>query len=174
MGLANNMDNPPVYNKRLSTVVPARMTAENNKVHELTSMDLAMKLHYLRGVYFFKSEAVQGLGIFELKEPMFKLLDLYYPASGRIRRPENGVRPSIKCNDSGVRICEAQSNRTLEEWMEMIKDDCSLNGHLNYNHALGPDLGFSPLVFIQVSLYIFAGHRYSESRNYVILIISVV
>lgn len=159
MGLANNMDTPPppppVYNKRVSTAVPATLTPENNRVQQLTNIDLAMKLHYLRGVYFFKNEAVQGLDISSIKVSMFELLSLYYPAAGRIRRPEDGGgRPTIKCNDSGVRICEAESDKSVEEWMEMIKDDYELNSHLNYHHVLGPDLGFSPLVFLQVSLYI--------------------
>lgn len=156
MGLTTNNNNmptqtPPVYNKRLSTVVPATLTPENNHVQQLKNMDLAMKLHYIRGVYIFESEAVHGLNITRLKEPMFELLDLSYPVAGRIRRQENGGRPTIRCNDSGVRICEAQSDMSVEEWVEMIKDDCGANELLNCNHALGPDLGFSPLVFLQVS-----------------------
>ncbi|KAK3030764.1 hypothetical protein RJ639_036568 [Escallonia herrerae] len=136
-----------VTDLKLSSVVPARIIGED-KFHELTNMDLAMKLHYLRGVYFFKSEAVQGLDIFDLKKPTFHLLDLYRPSSGRIRRSEKG-RPLIKCNDGGLRIVEAQCiTSTVNEWLAM-EDGHSLNHLLTYNHVLGPDLGFSPLVFIQ-------------------------
>ncbi|CAK9186587.1 unnamed protein product [Ilex paraguariensis] len=130
----------------LSSVVPASVTGED-KVQELTNMDLAMKLHYLRGLYFFKNDAVRGLDISDLKKYMFQCLVFYYPTTGRIRRSENG-RPFIKCNDTGVRIVEAQCSKTVDEWMDM-KDD-SLNDQLLYSHVLGPDLGFSPLVFIQV------------------------
>ncbi|KAK2977983.1 hypothetical protein RJ640_023521 [Escallonia rubra] len=136
-----------VTDLKLSSVVPARITGED-KFHELTNMDLAMKLHYLRGVYFFKSEAVQGLDIFDFKKSMFPWLDLYKPSSGRIRRSEKG-RPLIKCNDGGVRIVEAQCIAfTVNEWLAM-EDGHSLNHLLTYNHVLGPDLGFSPLVFVQ-------------------------
>lgn len=142
-----------VYNKKISTVVPARMTPEEKSIHHLTNIDLAMKLHYIRGVYFFESKAVEGLVILDIKKAFFQLLNVYFPASGRVRRSEEGGgRPTIRCNDSGVRIVEAQSSKKLEEWMDMIKDDHSLNDHLVYKHVLGPDLGFSPLVFVQVSI----------------------
>ncbi|KAF3976659.1 hypothetical protein CMV_000143 [Castanea mollissima] len=136
-----------VSNIKLSTVVPATASDENN-VHELTKMDLVMKLHYIHGVYFFTSEAVQGLSIQDLKKPMFPLLDLYFMASGRVRRSETG-KPFIKCNDSGVRIVEAKSDKTIDEALAM--EDHSLLDGLAYHLALGPDLSFSPLVFIQVT-----------------------
>lgn len=138
-----------VYDVRLSSVVPASITGED-KVHELTNMDLIMKLHYLRGIYFFNSDAAQGLAIHDLKKPMFECLDLYSPLSGRIRKSENGV-PFIKCNDSGVRIVEAKCSKTLNEWLEL--NDFSLNDQLIYHQSLGPDSGFTPLVFVQVSYF---------------------
>ena len=131
---------------RLSTVVPATVSDENN-AYELTNMDLVMKLHYIHGVYFFTSEAVQGFSIQDLKKPMFPLLDLYFMASGRVRRSETG-RPFIKCNDSGVRIVEAKSDKTIDEALAM--EDHSFHHGLVYHQALGPDLSFSPLVYIQV------------------------
>lgn len=137
-----------VSNFKLSSVVPATVTGEN-KVHELTHMDLAMKLHYIQGVYFFRREAVEGLSILNLKEPMFQCLDHYFTVSGRVRRSETG-RPFIKCNDSGVRIVEADCDATIEEFLAM-KDHC-FHGSLVYNQVLGPDLAFSPLVIIQVLL----------------------
>ncbi|CAN6678908.1 unnamed protein product [Malus baccata var. baccata] len=137
---------------RLSSVVPATVTSDRNKVHELTDMDLAMKLHYIKGVYLFKSEAVEGLTIYDLKKPIFQLLQLYFTASGRIRRSETG-RPFIRCNDSGVRIVEAHSEETVDELLAMaIEDSSALNG-LAYDQVLGPDLGFSPLVFVQFTWF---------------------
>ncbi|KAF3962415.1 hypothetical protein ACB098_12G077900 [Castanea mollissima] len=138
-----------VSNIKLSTVVPATVSDENN-VHELTNMDLVMKLHYIHGAYFFTSEAVQGLSIQDLKKPMFPLLDLYFMASGRVRRSETG-RPFIKCNDSGVRIVEAKSDKTIDEALAM--EDHSFHDGLAYHQALGPDLSFSPLVFIQFTWF---------------------
>ncbi|GJN01795.1 hypothetical protein PR202_ga19092 [Eleusine coracana subsp. coracana] len=41
----------PVYGHRLSTVVPSSVTGEVD--YELGDADLAFKLHYLRGVYYF-------------------------------------------------------------------------------------------------------------------------
>ncbi|XP_050379189.1 protein ECERIFERUM 26-like [Argentina anserina] len=138
---------------RLSSVVPATVTDQKHKVHELTNMDLAVKLHYIKGVYFFKSDAVQGLTAHDLKKPMFQLLQLYFAVSGRIRRSGTG-RPFIKCNDSGVRTVEASCDETVDEWLaRAVKDDSVFDG-LAYNQALGdPDLGFSPLVFIQFTWF---------------------
>ncbi|KAL1817641.1 hypothetical protein ACET3Z_020215 [Daucus carota] len=158
-----------VYNKRISTVVPARMTPEEKSSHELTSMDLAMKLHYIRGVYFFESKAVEGLVILDLKKAFFQLLNVYFAASGRVRRLEHGGgRPMIKCNDSGVRIVEAQCSKNLEEWMGIMKDDHSINDHLTYKHVLGPDLGFSPLVFVQFTWFQCGGMSVGLSWSHIL------
>ncbi|KAL6180118.1 hypothetical protein ACLB2K_046786 [Fragaria x ananassa] len=138
---------------RLSSVVPATITGQEHKVHELTNMDLAMKLHYIKGVYFFKSEAVEGLTAKDLKKPMFQLLQLYFAVSGRIRRSGTG-RPFIKCNDSGVRTVEARCDDTIDEWLTRAVEDDSVFDGLAYNQALGdPDLGFSPLVFVQFTWF---------------------
>ncbi|XP_062029642.1 protein ECERIFERUM 2-like [Rosa rugosa] len=137
---------------RLSSVAPGTVTGR--KVHELTNVDLAMKLHYIKGVYFFNSDAVQGLTVFDLKKPMvIHWLPLYFVASGRIRRSETG-RPFIMCNDAGVRIVEARCDETVDEWLAMaVEDDSTFDG-LAYNQALGEtDLDFSPLVFIQFTWF---------------------
>ncbi|KAK4354748.1 hypothetical protein RND71_026942 [Anisodus tanguticus] len=139
---------------KLSSVVPASITGDD-KVHEFTNMDLVMKLHYIKGVYFFKNDAVEGLHIPDLKQPMFQLLELYYQTSGRIRRSgggDNSCRPFIKCNDSGVRIVEAKcSNKTIDEWLAM--NNACANEELSYDQVLGPDLGFAPLVYIQFTWF---------------------
>jgi Transferase family len=146
---SSNGSGPTVYGHKQSTVVPASMTGEVN--HDLTNMDLAMKLHYLRGVYYFKkSDIVDSLTVLKMKEPMFHLLDIYYQISGRIRRPEEpGSRPFVKCNDCGVRIVEATCNVTLDEWLN-DKELLSLCKHLVPVEVLGPNLYFSPLTYIQV------------------------
>ncbi|KAK2659927.1 hypothetical protein Ddye_006460 [Dipteronia dyeriana] len=140
----------PVSGLKLSTVVPAKATG--NKDHQLSNMDLALKLHYIKAVYFFDAKAAQGLFIYDLKVPMFQLLELYYTTSGRIRRSDDdGGRPFIKCNDGGVRIVEAFCDMTVDEWLavkEDSRDDC-----LVYNHVLGPDLAFSPLVYVQFTCF---------------------
>lgn len=135
---------PVVYGQRLSSVVPAKVTGDN-KDFELTNMDLALKLHYIKAVYFFQSEAVRGVSAHDLKEPMFRCLEFYFTASGRIRRSEETGRPFIKCNDGGVRVVEAQCDKTVHEWL-------ASNDHhsLAYDQVLGPDLPFSPLIFVQV------------------------
>lgn len=136
----------PVTGHILSSVVPANVTGD--LLHELTGVDLASKLHYLRAVYYFKpSEAVERLTIWQMKEPMFLMLGTFYVAAGRIRRHGTG-RPYLKCNDSGVRTVEANAATTVEEWMEMEEVDRAK--HLVYDKVLGPDLAFSPLVYLQV------------------------
>ncbi|KAG2698714.1 hypothetical protein I3760_07G162400 [Carya illinoinensis] len=149
-GSANN-ESLLLSNVKLSSVVPATVTGEINNVHELTDMDLAMKLHYIQGVYFFTRESVEGLTTDKLKEPMFQCLDLYTTVSGRIRRSETG-RPFIKCNDSGVRIVEAECDTTIEELLDMKKDR-SFQSFLVYNQVLGPDLAYSPLVIMQFTWF---------------------
>ncbi|KAJ8762581.1 hypothetical protein K2173_008020 [Erythroxylum novogranatense] len=82
---------------------------------------------------------------------MFPLLDLYVTTTGRIRRTESG-RPFIRCNDSGVRIVEARCEETIDQWL--ARDDHHLlDHHLAYDGVLGPDLGFSPLVYIQFTWF---------------------
>ncbi|KAF5182512.1 Eceriferum-like protein, partial [Thalictrum thalictroides] len=134
-----------IYDVKLSSVVPATMTGEN-VVHELSNMDLLMKLHYIKGVYYFNTSAVQGLTITDFKLQMFTLLEQYYFTCGRIRKSESG-RPFIKCNDSGVRIIEAKCSMTLDECL--AEKDSSVHRQLLPNQVLGPELAYSPLVLIQ-------------------------
>lgn len=148
MGSLPNMEENPPLSSRISTVVPATPRGDENGAYHLGYMDLLMKLHYIRAVYLFSSEAAQGLSTHDLKKPMFPLLDPYSCLSGRIRISESG-RPFIKCNDAGVRINESHCDKTLQEWFPQ-------NGYsvedLVHDHVLGPDLGFSPLVFVKVCL----------------------
>ncbi|KAJ1428333.1 Transferase [Sesbania bispinosa] len=145
MGSLPNLETPPL-SSRISTVVPATPQDKENGAYQLNYMDLLMKLHYIRPVYFFNSESVQGLSISDLKKPMFPLLDPYFHVSSQIRRSESG-RPYIKCNDAGVRIAESHCDRTLGEWLD--ENGYSAEG-LVHDHVLGPDLAFSPLVFVKV------------------------
>lgn len=144
---------------RLSTVVPGRLT-EDDTIHELQDIDLAMKLHYVNCLYFFEptigdnknggdDECKEVVNIGQLKLPMFSLLSAYNHVSGRMRGGE-GERPYIKCNDCGVRIVEARSSRTVAEVIRMDDDQSVFDG-LVYKMVLGPDLAFSPLVVLQVT-----------------------
>lgn len=147
MGSLPDFDTLPPLSSRISTVVPATPREDENGAFQLNYMDLLVKLHYIRPVFFFTSEAVQGLSISDLKKPMFPLLDPYYHVSGRVRRSESG-RPFVKCNDAGVRIAESHCDRTLEEWFRE-NGNGAVEG-LVHDHVLGPDLAFSPLVFVKV------------------------
>lgn len=149
-----------MYGHRMSTVVPASITeGEDKMTHKLTNADLAMKLHYVRGVYLFRSQAAEGLTTVNLKDPLFPLLNSYYPAAGRIRRsPPEGGRPFIKCNDSGVRVVEAKCQKTIDEWLALTAGQSSPDPYdrlLRPDHFLGrdDDLAFSPLLFIQLTWF---------------------
>ncbi|KAK2988991.1 hypothetical protein RJ640_013982 [Escallonia rubra] len=148
MGISK--EESPIFNIKLSSVGPGRCTGQD-VVHVPSNMDLAMKLHYLRGAYYFGSQAFQGLTIKKIKEAMFKWLNHYYVACGRFRRSESG-RPFVKCNDCGVRIIEAECDRTVEEWLEM-KDLISQQKLLYPNQVIGPELQFSPQVLIQITRF---------------------
>ncbi|KAL6188850.1 hypothetical protein ACLB2K_040241 [Fragaria x ananassa] len=134
-----------VYGFKLSSVGSGKITPADT-VHVPSGMDLAMKLHYLRGVYFFSSEAAEGLGVLKIKETMFVWLIEHWRVLGRFRRSESSGRPFVKCNDCGARFIEAQSDKTLEEWLEM---DSSIHKLLASNQIIGPELFFSPPVLFQ-------------------------
>ncbi|ONM14046.1 Orf protein [Zea mays] len=137
-----------VHGHRLSTVVPSSVTGEVD--YALADADLAFKLHYLRGVYYYRSG--DGLATKVLKDPMFPWLDDHFPVAGRVRRAEaegDGAprRPYIKCNDCGVRIVEARCDRDMAEW---IRDAAPGRiRQLCYDKVLGPELFFSPLLYVQ-------------------------
>ncbi|KAJ4846043.1 hypothetical protein Tsubulata_002560 [Turnera subulata] len=134
---------------KISSVGPGRAIGFD-VTHEPTGVDLAMKLHYLKGLYFFSSEASQGLSIMRIKESMFYWLNDYYLICGRFRRSENG-RPYMKCNDCGVRVIEAECDKTVQEWLEMR--DWSLDKQLFYHLPLGPELSFSPSCYLQITRF---------------------
>jgi hypothetical protein len=146
-----------VHGHRLSTVVPSSVTGEVD--YALSDTDLAFKLHYLRGVYYYPpGDVTRGVTTKVLKDPMFPWLDDYFPVAGRVRRADNGGdadadaagrRPYIKCNDCGVRIVEAKCDRDMADW---LRDDAP--GRLTqlcYDKVLGPELFFSPLLYVQVT-----------------------
>ncbi|XP_073127084.1 protein ECERIFERUM 26-like [Henckelia pumila] len=138
-----------IYNVKLSSIGPGNVTAPDS-IFEPENMDLAMKLHYLRCIYYFGSKAFEGLTPLVIKEPMFMWLNQFPVSCGRLRRSESG-RPYIKCNDCGVRFIEAKCHKTLEEWLE-IKDD-SHEKPLVSTQIIGPELSFSPLVLIQLTKF---------------------
>ncbi|KAG5029446.1 hypothetical protein JHK87_012960 [Glycine soja] len=138
-----------VHDVRLSSVGPGRAT-RSEVFHSPGGLDLAMKLHYLRVVYFFASEAAQDLTIMKIKEAMFTLLNHYFITCGRFRRSDSG-RPLIKCNDCGVRFIEAKCSKTLDEWLAM--KDWPLYKLLVSHQVIGPELSFSPPVLLQVTKF---------------------
>ncbi|GKA56974.1 eceriferum 26-like protein [Tanacetum coccineum] len=146
MGLSK--EESPIYDVKISTVGPGYVSGQG-VVQELNGMDLAMKLHYIRNVYYFRRPALEGLTIINIKETMFYWLNHAYIPCGRFRKSDSG-RPSIKCNDCGVRLIEAKCKMSLDEWLQS-KDD---EGHklLVPNQFLGPDLPYSPLVLMQVAI----------------------
>lgn len=137
-----------VYGHKLSSIGPATVTGE--MIYEPSNIDLAMKLHYLRVVYLFDKEAVEGLNLslIRLKEALFSWLNFYYETCGRFRRSDDTGRPYIKCNDCGMRFVEAKSSLTLEEWLNLPANSLRL---LVPHHVIGPELNFSPPTFLQMT-----------------------
>ncbi|KAJ1426055.1 Transferase [Sesbania bispinosa] len=136
-----------VYDVRLSSVGPGRATG-SDVFHNPGGLDLAMKLHYLKVVYLFDSEAAKGLTIMKIKEHLFSWFNNYFITCGRFRRSESG-RPFIKCNDCGSRFIEAKCNKTLDEWIAL--KDWHLYKLLVSQQVIGPELSFSPPVFLQIT-----------------------
>ncbi|CAL9037605.1 protein ECERIFERUM 26-like [Musa acuminata AAA Group] len=158
-------DAAAVYGHKLSTVVPGSVSGEA-VVHELADVDLVMKLHYVRTVYYFEQhETIDGLTIVDIKKPMFPWLNSYFPVTGRIRRTEAG-RPLIKCNDCGVRIVEAKCCRTLEEWLRVPHS--ARWRPLVPDKVLGPELHFSPMVYVQFTKFKCGGMAIGYSWSHVL------
>ncbi|CAI0378623.1 unnamed protein product [Linum tenue] len=144
----------PVYNVKISSVGPGRATV-GEVVQHYGGLDLAMKLHYLRGVYFLGKAAAEGMTTTHIKESMFLLCNDYYMTCGRFRRSVGSGRPYMKCNDCGARFLEAQCDLTLEEWLDgYFSGNASWNiGQLVYHLPVGPELFFSPPVYLQVTKF---------------------
>ncbi|KAL4561091.1 hypothetical protein LXL04_033253 [Taraxacum kok-saghyz] len=145
----NMVSQNSIYDIKISSVVPGFISG-NNELHELTAMDLTMKLHYLRFVYYFTTPAFEGLTTVNIKETMFHWLSHAYIPCGRFRRAKSG-RPFIKCNDGGLRIIEARCHLSLDEWLDSKHD--SRHQFLVPNNVIGPDIAFSPLVMIQLTKF---------------------
>ncbi|KAL8214259.1 hypothetical protein R6Q57_003708 [Mikania cordata] len=77
-----------IYDIKISTV-SAGLISGHNVIQELTTMDLAMKLHYLRFVYYFNTPTFDGLTILKIKETMFNWLNHAYIPCGRLRRADS-------------------------------------------------------------------------------------
>lgn len=156
---SNSSQDTLIYNVKLSSVGPGEMTRPDTK-HEPTSIDLAMKLHYLKGVYLFKShESFENITIFQIKEAMFKWFCQFNVVCGRFRRSENSGRPYIKCNDCGARLMEAECAKTIEEWLELISDEETNNGNdslqnkLIFGLPIGPEIEYSPNIYLQITKF---------------------
>ncbi|KAJ0957879.1 putative transferase [Helianthus annuus] len=162
--MVSSKEQNSIYDIKISTV-SAGCISGHDAVQELTAMDLAMKLHYLRFVYYFKTPTFDGFTILKIKETMFNWLNHAYIPCGRFRRTDTG-RPFIKCNDSGVRIIEAKCHLSLDKWLES-KDD-SRHKLLVPNQVLGPDLAYSPLVSIQLTDFKCGGKSVGMSWSHVL------
>ncbi|CAO2189325.1 unnamed protein product [Urochloa humidicola] len=154
--------NMALHSFRLSTVVPGSVTGEAVD-YELADADLLHKLHYLRAVHVFRAPAPgdTAFAVRELKEPMFPWLDMYFPISGRLRRRQGPAdseetaagRPYVRCNDCGVRFVEAACDATVDEWLEQEAERGGMSKALAYDKVIGPELFFSPLLYVQVTSF---------------------
>ncbi|KAL0656006.1 hypothetical protein Bca4012_076590 [Brassica carinata] len=133
----------------MSTVGSARPT-ETGTVHQPTGLDLAMKLHYIKSVYIYSAETTRDLTVMHVKETFFTVLDQISWITGRLRRRDSG-RPFIKCNDCGTRVVESQCDLTVDEWL--CAPDRSVDESLVYHQPIGPELAYSPLIYIQMTRF---------------------
>ena len=148
--MVSSKEKNSIYDIRISTVAPADISTKYG-FQELSAIDLAMKLHYIRFIYYFRIPAFDGFTIIKIKETMCDWLNYASIPCGRFRRTDSG-QPILKCNAAGVRIIEASCYLSLDEWLES-KDD-SRHKLLVPSNIIGPELSYSPLVRIQVCLLI--------------------
>ncbi|CAN1334250.1 Protein ECERIFERUM 26 [Linum perenne] len=163
----SSTDHQVVYNIKISSVGPGRATPEGVE-KEQDGVDLAMKMHYLKGIYFFNKDAAIGITTTRIKESMFYLFNDYYLACGRFRR-SSSARPYLKCNDCGVRFVEAECRQTVEEWIrDNFSGKANYNNNLVYHLPIGPHLFFSPPVYLQVTKFKCGGMSFGLSWAHVI------
>ncbi|XP_023641880.1 protein ECERIFERUM 26-like [Capsella rubella] len=149
MGRVQEEGSGPVHGFRLSTVSSSRPT-ETGTTHEPTGLDLAMKLHYIKVVYIYSAETARDLTVMSVKAPLFPVFDQISWITGRLRRHESG-RPYIKCNDCGTRFVESHCDLTVDEWLRV--PDRSVDESLVYHQPVGPDMAFSPLIYLQMTRF---------------------
>ncbi|XP_010527461.1 PREDICTED: protein ECERIFERUM 26-like [Tarenaya hassleriana] len=149
MARAHEQGTGAVHGFRFSTVGSPRPTAPGT-THEPTGLDLAMKLHYLKVAYVFSAETASEIDVKKVKEGMFVLFEQISWTTGRFRRHVSG-RPYIKCNDCGTRFVEGNCDFTVEEWLR--KPDRSDDELLVYHKPVGPELSFSPLIYVQMTRF---------------------
>lgn len=154
-----------IYDIRLSSVGPGRATG-SDIFHSPSGLDLAMKFHYIKLIYFFDPEAAQDLTVTKIKEWLFTLFNHYFIPCGRFRRSESG-RPFIKCNDCGSRFIEAKCSKTLDDWLAM--EDWPSYKLLVSQQVIGPELSFSPTVLLQVFFFLNIS-LYYISYHYIIIL----
>ncbi|XP_040994158.1 protein ECERIFERUM 26-like [Juglans microcarpa x Juglans regia] len=136
------VDQDLLYGIKLTSVRSGRVTG-SDVVHDLSGMDIAMKLHYVKVVYFFTSHAAQGLTLPRFKEAVFECCCDFYYTSSHLRRSESG-RPYIKYNDSGARFIEAHCDMTIDECLEMKGFYSDMQKLLVSQQVIGSKLTFSP------------------------------
>ncbi|XP_023767264.1 protein ECERIFERUM 26-like [Lactuca sativa] len=147
--MVSSKEKNSIYDIRISTVAPADISTKYG-FQELSAIDLAMKLHYIRFIYYFRIPAFDGFTIIKIKETMCDWLNYASIPCGRFRRTDSG-QPILKCNAAGVRIIEASCYLSLDEWLES-KDD-SRHKLLVPSNIIGPELSYSPLVMIQLTKF---------------------
>ncbi|KAJ0235761.1 Protein ECERIFERUM 26-like [Hirschfeldia incana] len=139
----------PVHGFLLSTVSSTRPT-ETSTTHERTGLDLAMKLHYVKAVCIYSAETARELTVRHVKGPFFPVFNQIPWITGRLSRHDSG-RPFIKCNDCGTRFVESHCDLTVEEWLRV--PDRSIDESLVYHQPVGPELAYSPLIYIQMTRF---------------------
>ncbi|KAF8117657.1 hypothetical protein N665_0008s0015, partial [Sinapis alba] len=145
MGRLQEEGSSPIHSVRFSTVSASPPT-ETGMTHEPTGLDLAMKLHYLKVVYIYSAETARDLTVMHVKGHLLQLFDHIPWIIGRFRRHDSG-RPFIKCNDCGTRFVE---NRSVDE-------------SLVYNKPVGPELAYSPLIYIKMTRFKCGGLAFALS-----------
>ncbi|KAJ0254717.1 Protein ECERIFERUM 26-like [Hirschfeldia incana] len=149
MGRLQEEGSSPIHSFRLSSVSAFRPT-ETGMTHEPNGLDLAMKLHYLKVVYIYSAETARDLTVMHVKGSLFQLFVHIPWIIGRFRRHDSG-RLFIKCNDCGTRFVESQCDLTVEEWLRV--PDRSVDESLVYHQPVGPELAYSPLIYIQMTRF---------------------
>ncbi|CAH2052879.1 unnamed protein product [Thlaspi arvense] len=153
-----------VHGFLLSTVSSSRPT-KTGTTHEPTGLDLAVKLHYLKAVYIYSAETARDLTVLHVKAPFFPVSDQVPWTIGRFMRHDSG-RPYILCNDCGTRFVESHCDHTVEEWLRV--PDRSIDESLVYHRPIGPELAFSPLVYIQMTRFKCGGLAFGLSWAHII------
>ncbi|QCD79443.1 shikimate O-hydroxycinnamoyltransferase [Vigna unguiculata] len=132
------------------TVVPNEATPEG--IEWLSDIDQVARLCHTQTIYVFHAKHNLDALVQQMRNSLSKILCIYYPLAGRLRRLEEGGRWEVDCNAKGAMLFEAESTKTVNYYGDFLGDSANdLVPKVNYTNTLIQDI---PLLLVQVTSFL--------------------